>query len=103
MTRAEALKVDVSPWVDAVLKQISAEAAEKMMDWITAVIPDIYYTSDKPTKEGWYYIRKGGNEKIVRVVGYSKALQFVWFGRYHTVESAKGFEFSNRPVPECKG
>ena len=103
MTRAEALKIDVSPWVDAVLKHISATEAEKMMDWITAVIPDIYYVTEKPTAEGWYYVRKGGNERIARVIERHKVLEFMWLGRYYNVESATGFEFSSVPVPDCAG
>ena len=61
------------------------------------------YTTEKPKTEGWYYIRKGGNERIARVIERHKTLEFMWLGRYYNVESATGFEFSDRPVPECKG
>ena len=64
----------------------------------------LHYTQEKPAKAGWYWVRKIGYTEGVPIMIFlnGKSLYFYFYRELFGMKTAKGFEFSDRPIPECE-
>ena len=64
----------------------------------------LHYTQEKPTKAGWYWIRKiGYTEGVpIKIFLNGESLYFYFYRELFGMKTAKGLEFSDRPIPECE-
>jgi len=69
-----------------------------------SIAPMFRYTQEKPTNAGWYWMRKIWYTEGVPIMIFlsGKSLYFYFYRELFGMKTAKGFEFSDRPIPECE-
>jgi len=65
--------------------------------------PKLRYIQEKPKeKNKRYYVRKFGTEEVCQIWDSEIGCGFNFLGQPYWLDSCVGFEFSDRPIPECE-
>ena len=68
-----------------------------------SIAPMFRYTQEKPKeKNKRYYVRKFGVEEVCQIWDSEIGCGFNFLGQPYWLDSCVGFEFSDRPIPECE-